>query len=269
MEKIGIIGCGWLGQPLAAALVEQGFTVVGSVTTDEKKAKLAAQGVQAVRLKLTPAPEGELAALLAADALVISVPPRAGAFGDAFHPQQIRHLTDAIRQTRRSPYVIYVSSTSVYPENNREAVEADVVTVQQAAAPALVEAEQLVLALGNASVVRCGGLMGYDRRPGKYVAGKKDIPTGAVPVNYIHRDDAAGILRALLAQPQPGEVFNAVAPRHPTRAEVYRESCQRFGYEQPTFAEPAAPVPFKIVDAGKVGRVLGYQFRHPDPLTFP
>lgn len=268
MKTISIIGCGWLGFPLALRLKEKGYLVKGSVTSAEKATRLQNAGLDAVVLTLTPEPEGDLAALLDTDALVISVPPRAGAQGDAFHPRQIELLTEAIRQTGRSPYVIYVSSTSVYPEKNQTAFEEEVVGPEESAAPALVEAERRVLALGNASVVRCGGLMGYDRIPGKYVAGRQHITTAGVPVNYIHRDDAAGLLLALLESPRLGETFNAVAPEHPTREAVYRKSCADFGFALPTFAEPPEPVPFKVVNGEKAVRALGYTYIYPNPLHF-
>jgi hypothetical protein len=109
--------------------------------------------------------------------------------------------------------------------------------------------------------------MGYDRIPGKYVAGHT-VDSGAVPVNYLHRDDAVGILLSLIVHSQPG-IFNAVAPKHPTREAIYRKSCADFGYELPQFVEPAGPVPYKIVSPDKLIQTTNYRFRYPDPLAFP
>jgi len=36
MNKIGIIGCGWLGLALAKKFVEKGYSVHGSTTTKSK-----------------------------------------------------------------------------------------------------------------------------------------------------------------------------------------------------------------------------------------
>jgi len=269
ITTISIIGCGWLGRPLAERLVADGLTVRGTTTSAEKRDALRAAGIKAYQLRFNPEPEGEgLDELLASDAIVIAIPPRAGAQGEACHPAQIRHLTEAIRTSGRQPYLVYVSSTSVYPEVNREVSEDEVVTPEQSAAPALVEAEQLALALGNATVLRCGGLMGDDRIPAKYVAGKQGITTGGVPVNYLHREDGVGILQQLLTEPRPGETYNAVAPQHPTREAVYRKSCLEFGYALPTFAEPAEPVPYKIISPAKWLQHTGYVFQFPDPLAF-
>ena len=268
-QTVSIIGCGWLGLPLAERLVTEGYTVRGSTTSAEKLLLMRQKGIDAHLLQLNPDPVGNLSALFQSDTVIINVPPKAGKLGDDFHPQQIQHLIQAIRQSLVK-HVIYVSSTSVYPELSRTVVEEDVTSPEQAAASALVRAEKFAQQLEPKRIVtilRCGGLMGYDRIPGKYVAGRT-VDSGAVPVNYLHRDDAIGILRSLIEQ-QPTGVFNAVAPQHPTREAIYRKSCADFGYELPSFVQPIKPVPYKVVSPNKLIQSTQYNFQHPDPLLFP
>lgn len=267
-QTVSIIGCGWLGLPLAEHLIRQHYYVVGSTTSVEKLPILRQKGINAYPLRLTPQPDGDIGPLLNTDTLMINVPPKAGQLGDAFHPRQIGYLTDSLRSSPIA-HIIYVSSTSVYPELNRLMTEEDVQTEAQSAAPALVQAEELVQTLAadrTVTVLRCGGLMGYDRIPGKYVAGRT-VNSGSVPVNYLHRDDAVGILTALIQQ-RPAGVFNAVAPEHPTREAVYRRSCAEFGYALPTFIEPAEPVLYKLISPAKLIQTTGYEFRYPNPLDF-
>jgi 3-hydroxyisobutyrate dehydrogenase-like beta-hydroxyacid dehydrogenase len=45
MTKISILGCGWLGLPLAKVLVKNGFSVKGSTTTQDKILVLKQLGV--------------------------------------------------------------------------------------------------------------------------------------------------------------------------------------------------------------------------------
>lgn len=281
--RLSIIGLGWLGTPLAERLQQIGVSVRGSTTTPEKIPLLRQKGIDAYLIRLNPAPDGDLQTLLDADYLVVNIPPKAGQQGDAFHPEQMRLLAS---QVRSSPirHVLYVSSTSVYPELNHEMIEADVVTPDQSAAPALVEAEQVWLSLADQNppgrtitIVRCAGLMGDRRIPGKYVAGRT-VDSGNVPVNYIHQTDAVGLLAAMIEQRLTGEstpgvdslgTFNAVAPQHPTREAIYRKSCADFEYALPTFVEPEGPVPFKIINGDKLTKATGYVFTYPDPLAFP
>ena len=265
-----MIGLGWLGRPLATELLRRGYRVMGSTTTPEKQTQLRAEGIETHLLALNPQPEGDLEALLQTDILVVNIPPKAGKIGDDHHPAQMQHLAGAVSKSAIR-WVIYVSSTSVYPELNRIMTEIDVQTPDQSAAPALVQAEQIWLTQQTpnfrATILRCGGLMGYDRQVGKYVAGRT-VDSGAVPVNYIHRDDAVNLICAVIANRLTG-VFNVVAPLHPSRAEVYRNSCQKHGYALPTFVEPVEQVPFKIVSSLKLTEQTGYVFKYADPLQFP
>ena len=45
MTKISILGCGWLGFPLAKALLSKGLSVKGSTTSSEKLATLEKAGI--------------------------------------------------------------------------------------------------------------------------------------------------------------------------------------------------------------------------------
>lgn len=40
MQKISVLGCGWLGLPLSKKLIESGFVVKGSTTSSEKLSQL-------------------------------------------------------------------------------------------------------------------------------------------------------------------------------------------------------------------------------------
>ncbi|MBD2699688.1 SDR family NAD(P)-dependent oxidoreductase [Spirosoma sp. BT702] len=272
-QTISIIGLGWIGLPLAENLVAEEFRVKGSVTSAEKKATLREKGIDTYQLQLNPEPIGDLDTLLQTDTLVINVPPKAGKFGDTYHPQQIQFLTDAIQN---SPVrnVLYVSSTSVYPDISADVAnhvvrETDVTLLDHSAAPALFQAEDLIRGLSPdrlVTIVRCAGLMGYDRIPGKYVAGRS-VDSGRLPVNYLHQDDAVGILTALIQQPISG-TFNAVAPEHPAREAIYRKSCAQFGYGLPTFVEPKGLLPYKIVSGQKLDEATRYIFKYSDPLQF-
>ncbi len=268
--KISIIGLGWLGFPLAQALLERGHTVCGTTTTPDKLPALQAAGIDAHLLRLTPKPEPDAPRpWLDADVLIVTIPPKASQFGAAFYPQQIAHLAEAVSSSAIKR-VIHISSTSVYPEQNRVMVEDDVLTVAQSAAPALLQAERIWRRVSSyqphATILRCGGLMGYDRLPGRYMAGKT-VDSGASPVNYIHRDDAIGLIVVVLEKRLLG-TYNLVAPEHPTRHEVYQTSCARLGFALPAFVEPVTPIPFKVIDSKRVTESTAYTFLYPDPLTF-
>lgn len=267
--RISILGCGWLGLPLAKSLEQQGYKVKGTTTHPEKLPTLREAGIEPLWLQLTPEPKGiGWDYLLDCDVLVVNIPPRLAYSGADFHTAQIQQLVGLIKESSCN-HVIYVSSTSVYPDLNREVFEHNVTSPNQSAAPTLVEAEQLIQALSQDTLIlRCGGLMGYERIPAKYVAGKKDMTTGDLPVNYVHRDDVIGIINAFLQQPVLwNEVYNAVAPQHPMRKQAYLASAAACGYEPPTFQEGEKGA-FKIVSSKKLQMTLSYNFKYANPLDF-
>ncbi len=267
--KISILGCGWLGIPLGESLVRQGHKVKGSTTKAEKLRELRQVGIEPLWLQLVPEPKGiGWDYLLDCDVLIINIPPRLERAGVEFHPAQMHYLIELLKNSAVKQ-VVYVSSTSVYPEMNREVKEEDVILPSQSASPVLVEVEQMIQSLRQPwLILRCGGLMGYERIPAKYVSGKKDLTTGDIPVNYIHRDDVVGVIETFIQHPAYwSEVYNVVAPLHPTRRDVYLASCVPFGYEPPTF-QFAPENPFKIISSQKLSDALSYRFVYPDPLGF-
>ena len=45
---VAVIGCGWLGTPLAVRLIERGYVVLGTTTRGDKVPALTALGIRAV-----------------------------------------------------------------------------------------------------------------------------------------------------------------------------------------------------------------------------
>ena len=45
MKTISLLGCGWLGLPLAKQLIEKGYTVKGTTTTEDRMSVLECAGV--------------------------------------------------------------------------------------------------------------------------------------------------------------------------------------------------------------------------------
>ncbi len=270
--KISIAGCGWLGLPLAEHLLNQGHQVKGSTTTADKLALLERKGIKPYLLKLVPEPEPHatpLAEFLDADVLVINIPPaRRHNDSDSFHAAQIQALVDHILPLSLRK-VIFISSTSVYPSENRVVTEADPTLHQIDVHNAIVLAENVLRKTVplDVTVLRAGGLMGYNRIPGKYFAGQKGLTNGEVPVNFVHRDDVIAIIEQVILQGKWNRVFNLVAPEHPLRKEIYPHTAKKFGFEVPEFAVPEQH-PYKVVSSEKVCKELNYVFKYPDPLEF-
>ncbi len=265
--KISILGCGWLGLPLGKFLVEKGHAVKGSTTSEKRIPLLSNVGIEAFLLKFSPQIEmqadNKISQFFDSEILILCIPPRAGKYGEDFHVQQIQSL---IEYLANSPIksIIYTSSTSVYPELNREMTEDDQVIENHA----LIRVENLLKSLlHNVTILRCGGLMGCERIPTKYFTGKT-ITTGQTPVNYVHQEDVIQIITMILEKGFWNETLNVVSPEHPMREEVYLKNCADLGFEKPNFEEPTELIPYKIISPQKLILRTGYEFIFSNPLDF-
>ncbi|KAA0990266.1 Rossmann-fold NAD(P)-binding domain-containing protein [Dyadobacter aurulentus] len=274
-KRISILGCGWLGIALAQRLLVDPITleVKASTTSEAKLADFDARNLKGFLLPLTPgfSAKGEtIRNFFDADTLVISLPPRSGKNEPGFYTQQVKAIIEAVKPSPVQE-VVFVSSTSVYPDLNRTVIEEDVTLPEHSTAREMVLAENLIEALRpekTVGILRFGGLLGYNRIPGKYVQGQKDMSTGEIPVNYIHRDDGAAIILTILKLGLKNETFNVVAPLHPPRKSVYLDTCAQFDWEAPTFLPTPQSPDFKVVSNEKLIRSYPYEFLYPDPLRF-
>ena len=269
LGTVAILGCGWLGLPLARALVAAGYRVAGSTTSPEQLPVLAAAGIEGHLLRLGadfgPAEEARLLQLLTgADTLILNVPPRAAAAGA--YPTLLRpvHRAVATAGVRR---VLFVSSTSVYPDAPRLMHETDALSTRDAASDVLRAEGHFVPRYGQwlSTVVRLGGLIGPGRAPGRFLAGRRGLPQGDAPVNLLHLTDAVGVLHCILEQQAWGHTFNVCAADHPPRRDFYPAAATFLGLEPPTFAENGGSS--KTVDSSRLRQVVPYIFKHDDLMA--
>lgn len=264
MNNIKILGCGWLGLPLASHFVSKGNKVSGSTSTVEKMNTLNEHSINAYLLDL---PEKIYVDFFEGEGIIIiNIPPQSRTQGEDFHKRCIQAILPFIKAHHQ---VIYVSATSVYPDNDEEITEETPVDRDSKRAKALWQVEDLLRDKLNdrLCILRCGGLLGYDRIPGKYSSGK-EVDTGEEKVNYIHRDDVLHIIELLIEQQAWGKTFNVVAPKHPSKKEVYLKNADKHNFEKPVFIDKAEQLTKRYISGNKLEEFLDYSFIYPDPLDF-
>lgn len=266
-KSISILGCGWLGHPLATRLVQEDWQVRGSTTTKDKIPLLEADGIIPFYLTLEPELTGDRTdAFFQSEILFINIPPgRKRDDVEENHPAQIRSILENLENSSIK-WIIFAGSTSVYRAANRTMQEEDAGDPDSASGRALLEAESMTRNLPDIdyTILRFGGLYGYNRKPGRFMAGKKGIKGGNSPVNLIHQDDAVNIVLEVLRQECKNEIFNCVSDVHPTRKELYSNAAQKLELEPPEFSEEQAP--WKIISNERLKVKLGYRFVHPNPV---
>lgn len=265
-KTVSILGCGWLGTALGRQLITKGYSVKGSAATNESYIKIEVSGIQAYYVKIEP--ESVIIDynnFFNTDVLVIALPPRINDVVDNY-PKQIGQIAQLISGTKVEK-LIFVSSTSVYQPWNGVVREGDEGYPSKANGKALLRAEKVLQALTDTktTVVRLGGLIGYDRNPARFVAGKNDV-AGDTPVNLIHRDDAVQIIQTLIEKEVWGEVFNACSPQHPSKREFYTKAATISGLPVPLFSH--SPENYKIVNSDKLVSRLGYTFKYINPMDY-
>lgn len=266
---VAVLGCGWLGLPLAKHLLAQGHRVLGTTTSAEQLPILTAAGIEAQLLQLgqefTASDESRLTDLLSqATTLVLNVPPRAAVAGG--YPQLLRPVHRAVAAARMQA-VLFVSTTGVYPDEPRFMRETDAVSTRDAASDVLRTEGHFVPRYGQwqSTVVRLGGLIGPERPPGRFLAGRRNLPQGNAPTNLLHLTDAVGVLSTIVGQGIWGHTLNVCAQMHPLRRDFYPAAARYLGLEPPTFQPDSGTG--KTIDSSRLRSLVPYQFRHDDVLA--
>ncbi|MFQ3297821.1 MAG: nucleoside-diphosphate-sugar epimerase [Polaribacter sp.] len=247
MNNVSILGCGWLGKPLATSFLEAGFAVKGSTTSEEKIETLEALGIDTYLVNISEFEEFE--AFLETDILIIAITSKDI---DGFE-RLIAKIQEANIQK-----VIFISATSVYGKLNKVMTEEDAVLKTPLAAIETLFRENTFF---ETTIIRFSGLFGGNRNPANWFKDGRKIPQPKGFVNMIHREDCIEIIHEVIAQNCWNTTFNACANHHPTRKEFYCIAKLSAGFKEPEFEVPEI-YEWKIISSEKVQRILGYEFIH-------
>ena len=266
MTKISILGCGWLGLPLAKALVKNEYLVSGSTTSIEKIAVLENAGIEPFLIVLSENKTiGNLTEFLAdSEILIIDVPPKLRGSETENFVSKIKNIIPFIEKSAVQK-VLFISSTSVYNDDDTYVNEETIARPATESGKQLLETEQLLQSNINfkTTILRLGGLIGEDRHPVKFLAGRENLENPNAPINLIHQEDCIGIINAILSQQVWGKTFNAVTPYHPTRAEYYTQKAVELNLALPKFTNDSNSNR-KIILSDYLKTVLKYTFTQPN-----
>lgn len=250
---ISILGCGWLGIPLAKQLISLGHLVKGSTRSNLKVEKLKVEGILPYVIDLKQL-DNRLDAFLCSEVLIIAITDK-----------KIEHYFNLISSIEKSPItkVLFISSTSVYDNNDGVINENSSLNDSP-----LVQIESLFQSNSNfkSTILRFSGLLGYDRKPGNFFSAKAIIKNPEAYVNMIHQDDCISIIENIFLQDAWGFTFNASTDSHPTRRDFYTKEISKTGRNTPLFDENSDNN-YKIIDSSLLKSELNYDFKHQDLLN--
>ena len=262
MTQISLLGCGWLGLPLAEALLANEFLVKGSTTSESKLALLEKLKIQPFLIALSEdKPIGDFANFLKnSSILIIDIPPKLRGIEKENFVSKIKNIVPFVEKSTIEN-VLFVSSTSVYGEAKQTISENTIPKPDTESGKQLLEVESLLQSNPHfkTTILRFGGLIGEDRNPTKFMAGKLNIENPETPINFIHQEDCIGIILKIIATDSWNKTYNGVSPFHPTRENYYTQKATELGLPLPQF-DHSKPSSQKLILSSKVETVLGYNF---------
>jgi len=243
--RVLIVGCGYVGLPLGAALVRQGHEVLGLRRTRTADAQLVAVGVQPVVADITR--PDELAKLPGPFDWVVNTVSSTKGGAEEYREVYLngtRHLIEWLAAAPPRKFV-YTSSTSVYGQTDGSLVkESSPTEPANVTSQLLVGTEKLLLdaALAKtlpAVILRVAGIYGPERghlflqylRNEARIAGK-----GERILNMIHRDDLVNAIITALLNGRAGEIYNAADDEPVAQVHFFRWLSETLGKNMPPYA---------------------------------
>jgi nucleoside-diphosphate-sugar epimerase len=204
MPTLLSFGHGFSACALSRLLIPEGWRVIGTVRSEERRAEIEAEGIEGVIW-----PGADMAPFLdEATHILTSVAPDDG--GDPV----LREWRDAIAaQAGRFDWVGYLSTTGVYGDRGGDWVdEGSALTPATKRGRLRVEAEAEWAAIPGLPlhVFRLAGIYGPGRGPFEKVrtgTARRIIKPNQM-FSRIHVEDIAQVVAASIARPRPGAVYN-------------------------------------------------------------
>ena len=265
MTQISILGCGWLGLPLAKALLKKGFLVKGSTTSMEKIPLIKTAGIEPFIIQLEEKKISDSITDFLADSqiLIVDIPPKLRGNSNENFVAKIATLIPFIENSTIEK-VLFVSSTSVYGEDNGLVTDETPLNPDTEGGRQLAIVESLLQKNSRfeTTILRFGGLIGEDRNPVRFLSGRENIENPNAPINLIHQDDCIGIIEKIIVLNSWNKTYNAVAPFHPTRKEYYTQKAADLNLALPKFV-PSNTMAGKTILSDTLKNSLQYSFIKP------
>jgi len=252
--KIGIIGCGWLGNYIAQHFVGD-YTICCTTRSHQKQIELTAKGYHCLAIQFDEMDNlqktywDELNLL---DCIIITIPFSKRENMDTL-THRFKNICAFIKGYDKQLFLM--SSIGIYPEKDLYIDENTI--LEDELNPTILNIEKLMKStFPQLNILRLGGLMGGSRVFSNY-----DVTPTQQVVNHVHFEDICLIIEKMILKKSKSTTYNVVAPLHPTKKEIidYQKGgkisldIEKFG---------------RKISSNLLQKELDYEFLHPDPRTF-
>lgn len=231
--KVAIIGCGWLGQQLAADFITLGYQVFASRRSDSALGNMPA-GVSGFVLDLNTAVDQNTLIPILHNAVVICAVTPGREQTQQRYIYALQHLAE-LAKFAGSRQIIHFSSTGIYQGLQGYVDETMPLHKADPRVSLLWQGEQALQQFQATLTLRLAGLMGPGRHPGRFTTGKT-LPDATAPVNMVHSADIIAAVKLLLGAIPCQGVFNLSCPLTVKRQDFYRQAATSAGTSPASFA---------------------------------
>ena len=239
MKAIGILGCGWLGYPLAEHLLKLNFSIKGTSTTIKKLEHLKNVGINSFYIDLQKLEINNIISFLAdLDLLIITIPPNRMEEQPTYK-KNFETLIPFIKAAKIKK-VIMMSSVSVYAPNKELINEESTNFSLEPTAKQILDAENTLLNESDFTtcIFRLGGLFGKNRRPINYIVQRGILENPELPINMIEIRDIIQFTSAIIEENfEENCIYNIVSPHYKSRLDYYTKQAEELNLILPPLGE--------------------------------
>ncbi|KAF0217450.1 MAG: 3-beta hydroxysteroid [Geobacteraceae bacterium] len=236
MDRVLIIGCGYVGKRVAKLAMEKNASVVAMARAAKSFEELEKLGIQTVSGDLDYPPS--LRNLPTKGALVFYfAPPPGGGLTDP----RMRSFCTSVAPGDEPHKVVYMSTSGVYGDCGGSAVTEETPPHPQTTrAKRRLDAEAFLLSWGNERnapvvILRVAGIYGPGRLPIPHIeSGNPVLYEHEAPfTNRIHADDLARVCIAAADKGEAGDIFNVSDGESGTMTHYFNAVADAFGLMRP------------------------------------
>ena len=220
VDSISILGCGWLGERIGASFLKKGWKVNASSRNKQRLEELNQLGFRGYQIDIE---DLNKVAIDFFDATILII---------ATTNKNIIAHQNLVKLLKKSSLkmVLFVSSTSVYEKSNERITVDSPLTTSP-----LVEIEKEYIPFNKSIILRCGGLIGDNRKAGKFFKKGATIKHPNAPINIIHFDEIIESIQSILNSEEKCKIYNLIQESLLTRYDYYNKAYKALHRESGLF----------------------------------